>query len=134
MLITYTTSESISSWLVERNMAGTADTSGDISFIKLGLLLEDSTKTVKYLQNLGVLPDKIKKDCMFCGMQKCVVLHKRSERIIPFVLKCTKCRKGVTAATNTWFEKDPVIYIAVVGKHIYLKCMFTRDQNKFSLT
>ena len=70
--------------------------------------MEDSTKTIKYLQQCGLLPNEITKDCMFCGMEKCVALHRRSKWNIQYVLKCSKCRKGESAATNTWFEKGRI--------------------------
>ena len=36
-------------------------------------------------------------------MQSSVVLHKRSNQIIPYILRCSKCRSA-PGASNTWFE------------------------------
>ena len=45
---------------------------------------------------------------MFCDMQNCVTLQRRSERNIPYMLKFLKCKKGVSAATNMWFEEGHI--------------------------
>ena len=59
----------------------------DISFFKLGVLMEDSNKTIKFLQDSGLVPNVSKKDCTFCGMQKSVTLYKSSKKIIPYILR-----------------------------------------------
>ena len=41
-------------------------------------------------------------------MHNCMTLQKRSERNIPYILKSLKCRKGVSAGTNMWFEKGHI--------------------------
>ena len=41
-------------------------------------------------------------------MQNCVTLQRRSEWNNTYILKCLKCKKGVSAATNTWFQKGHI--------------------------
>jgi hypothetical protein len=47
----------------------------------------------------------VKKDCIFCGMEKCVGLCKNAQQIIPYTQRCSKCHKGVFAVMNKWFER-----------------------------
>ena len=71
----------------------------------MGVILQDSAKTINFLQHYGLIPNDSRKDCIFCGIEKCVALHKNYKQNIPFILKCSKCRKGVSSAINTWFKK-----------------------------
>ena len=86
-------------------MAGSTCGESDISFFKLGVLLEDRSKTIQFLQDCGVLPNDTRNDCIYCGKEKCVGLRKNSQPVIPCTLRCSKCHKGVSAAMNTWFER-----------------------------
>ena len=65
-----------------------------LGFFKLGALLADVPKTINYLQNYGVIPDGTRKNCAFCHAQDSVALHKNAKGHVPFVLRCSKCRKG----------------------------------------
>jgi len=88
-----------------------AETSREITglgFFKLGALLADVPKTINYLQNYGVIPDGTRKNCAFCHAQDSVALHKNAKGHVPFLFRCSKCRKGISAATNTWFEKGRI--------------------------
>ena len=49
-------------------------------------------------------------------MKKCVALRKRSKQNIPYILKCSKCRKGISAAINTWFERGHVTIKQSLGQ------------------
>ena len=55
-------------------------------YFKLGVILEDSEKT-NFLQHYDLIPNDSRKDCIFCGNEKCVALHKNSKRNIPFILR-----------------------------------------------
>ena len=63
-----------------------ASSMSNIGFLELGFLLENSSKTINFLQVSGLIPDDTKKDCLFCGIENCVVLRKNSKQIIPYTL------------------------------------------------
>ena len=85
-----------------------ASATSDVGFFKLGVILEDGEKTITFLQHYGLIPNDSSKDCLFCGKENCAALHKNAKRNIPVILWCSKCRNGVSAATNAWFEKGRI--------------------------
>ena len=93
-----------------------------IGFFELGVLLDDSDKTIKLLQDSGLITNDVRKDCKFCGMQRSVALHKKSKQIIVYTLMCLQCRRSVSGESNTWFE----------SVHISLGCNPDYISPKFS--
>ena len=79
--------------LHERRMAysqAEKSVKSDNGFFKLAILLEDSSKTIRFFQDSGLIPNDSNKDCISCEVQRSVALHKRSNQIIPYILRCSK--------------------------------------------
>ena len=58
----------------------------NIGSIELGVLLKDSDKTIKFLQESSLIPNDTRKDCKFCGMQNSAALHKKTKKTIPYII------------------------------------------------